>query len=268
VFYLDTEKALRVVAFNLAKGTCFWVDRVHNQQYYQLEALTTGNYVVVAYVHGSDMAGGYSKYVTCGLSVSCHDHSLIHFYIEAGSKENNINPIDWYAPTGTFPPDPTSPTATPTPYKDIPPLTFDGLKNAEYSVVVNGVRQTIRMIDGSYQQGTDPTSPDFLVVTVNQPAAFGDLNSDNDDDAAIMLSEWYGGTGTNVYVAAVTNWAGIPLHKASVLIDDRAIIQSIRIENGLIIVDAIVHAENDPGCCPSKHVTRIFRLVGEILVEQ
>jgi len=206
--------------------------------------------------------------VICGLSVSCHNHSLIHVHIEAGTIVNNIDPIDWYAPTGTFPPDPTGPIATPTPYKDIPPLTFDSLKNADYSVVVNGVRQTIRMMDGSYQQGTDPTSPDFLVVTVNQPSAFGDLNSDDIDDAAIMLSEWYGGTGTNVYVAAVINWAGIPLHKASVLIDDRAIIQSIRTENGLIIVDAIVHGENDPGCCPSKHVTRIFRLLDDVLIEQ
>jgi len=259
---------LRVVAFNLDKGTYFWVDTVQNQQYYQIEGLTTGNYVVVAYARGSDMAGGYTNYVICGLSVSCHNHNLIHIHVEAGAIVNNINPIDWYAPTGTFPPDPTGPIATPTPYKDIPPLTLGRLKNAEYSVAVNGVRQTIRMMNGSYQQGTDPTSPDFLVVTVNQPAAFGDLNSDNVDDAAIMLSEWYGGTGINVYVAAATNWAGIPLHKASVLIDDRAIIQSIRIENGLIIVDAIVHGENDPGCCPSKHVTRIFRLVGDVLIEQ
>lgn len=259
---------LRVVAFNLDRGTYFWVDTAQNQQYYKIEGLPTGSYVVVAYVHGSDMAGGYSKYVTCGLSVSCQDHGLIQVQVEAGSVVNNINPIDWYAPTGTFPPDPTGPTATPTPYKDIPPLTLDGLKNAEYSVTVNGVRQTIRLIDGAYQQGSDPSAPDFLAATVNQPAAFGDLNNDNDDDAAIMFSEWYGGTGTNVYVAAVTNWAGIPLHKASALIDDRGIIQSIRIENGLIIVDAIVHGENDPGCCPSKHVTRTFRLAGDVLVEQ
>ncbi|HSG42368.1 MAG TPA: NBR1-Ig-like domain-containing protein [Anaerolineales bacterium] len=259
---------LRVVAFNLDKGTYFWVDTAQNQQYYKIDGLTTGNYVVVSYVRGADKAGGYSKYVTCGLSVSCHDHSLIQIHIEAGSILSNINPTDWYAPSGTFPPDPTGPTATPTPYKDIPPLTLDGLKNAEYRVAINGAIQTIRVNDGLYQHGTDPTEPGFFTVTLNEPVAFGDLNNDSDDDAAIMLSEWYGGTGINVYVAAVTNWAGIPLHKASALIDDRAIIQSIRIEYGLIIVDAIVHGDDDPGCCPSKHVTRIFRLVGDVLVEQ
>jgi len=41
---------LRVVAFNLDKGTYFWVDTVQNQQYYQIEELTAGNYVVVVQI--------------------------------------------------------------------------------------------------------------------------------------------------------------------------------------------------------------------------
>lgn len=257
---------LRVVAFNLDNGKYFWADTVQNQQYYEIKGLSSGDYTVIAYARGSDFAGGYTKYVLCGLSVSCQDHSLIRVHVDAGVTATNINPIDFYAPAGTFPPDPTGLSATPTPHMDIPPLTLDGLKNAEYRVIVNNLEKSIRMKNGQYQVGTDPTSPDFLTFTMNELAIFGDLNEDKIDDAVIILSEWYGGTGINVYIAAVTNWDGIPLHRASVLIDDRAIMQSIRIDRGYIIVDALVHGENDPGCCPSKQVTRVFRLVGQSLV--
>ena len=259
---------LRVVAFNLDNRTYFWVDTAQNQQYYEVKGLTPGDYTVVAYYRNTNMAGGYTTFVVCGFAPGCNNHSLKIIHIDAGTNAVNINPNDWYAPNGTFPPDPTKPFVTPTLNMDIPPLTLNGLKNAEYRVIVNGTMQTIRTINGQYQTGTDPTSPGFLTVTVNDLAVFGDLNGDKVDDAVIILGEWYGGTGINVYVAAVTNSAGVPLHKASVLIDDRAIIQSIRVENSLIIVNALIHGENDPGCCPSKQVTRIFRLVGQNLVEQ
>ena len=179
-----------------------------------------------------------------------------------------ITPFPPVSPTPFQVPSPTEHFITPTLHLDIPFLTLDGLKNAEYRVTINGVEQAIRMTNGSYQLGADPASPGFLTVTVGDLAAFGDLNSDTVDDAVVILSEWYGGTGTNVFVAAVINWAGTSHHAASMLIDDRAIINSMRIENGFIIVDAVVHGDNDPGCCPSQQKTRIFRLVDQNLVEE
>jgi len=100
---------LRVVAFNLTKGTYLWVDTFQNQQYYEIKGLTPGDYVVIAYHHDQDMAGGYTKYVTCMPFAPCEDHNLIHIHIDAGVTVTNINPTDWYAPPGTFPPDPTLP---------------------------------------------------------------------------------------------------------------------------------------------------------------
>ncbi len=100
---------LRVVAFNLTKGTYLCVDTFQNQQYYEIKGLTPGDYVVIAYHHDQDMAGGYTKYVTCMPFAPCEDHNLIHIHINAGVTVTNINPTDWYAPPGTFPPDPTLP---------------------------------------------------------------------------------------------------------------------------------------------------------------
>lgn len=179
-----------------------------------------------------------------------------------------ITPFPPVSPTPFQVPSPTEQFITPTLHLDIPFLTLEGLKNAEYRVIVNGVEQIVRMTNGQYQLGADPVSPDFLTVTVGDLAAFGDLNSDTVDDAVVILSEWYGGTGINVFVAAVVNWAGTSRHAASVLIDDRAIINSIRIEDGFIIVDTVVHGDNDPGCCPSRQITRTFRLVDQNLVEE
>jgi hypothetical protein len=141
---------------------------------------------------------------------------------------------------------------TPTMHLDIPSLTLDGLKNAEYHVVANGAQLAIPLAGGLYQQGSDPTSSGYLVAT----------------DAVVFLGVHQGGTGIDVHVAAVINWAGIPRPVASAFIDDRAVIQSVGIENGVILVNAIVHGVNDPACCPSDQVVRVFRLVDGSLVEQ
>jgi len=98
---------LRVVAFNSTDGTYSWVDTLQNQQYYEIKGLTPGDYRVVAYYRGYNMAGGYTNFVLCGFAPGCNDHSLKSVHIDAGTSAANINPSDWYAPDGTFPPDPT-----------------------------------------------------------------------------------------------------------------------------------------------------------------
>ena len=98
---------LRVVAFNGTNGTYSWVDTTQNQQYYEITGLTPGDYTVVAYYRGSNMAGGYTNFVLCNFAPGCNDHSLKSVHIDAGTNVSNIDPGDWYAPVGTFPPDPT-----------------------------------------------------------------------------------------------------------------------------------------------------------------
>lgn len=103
---------------------------------------------------------------------------------------------------------------------------------------------------------------------MNDLVAYGDLNNDRVDDAVVLLAVNQGGPGMDVHLAAVINAGGMPRFGASAFIDDRAIMQSVRLESGEIIVDAIVHGRNDPGCCPSTQISRIFRLVDQSLVEQ
>jgi hypothetical protein len=98
---------LRVVAFNLGTGQYYFIDTVQNQGSYKIENLPAGIYHVVAYVPGNDNSGGYSQAVPCGLSVACSNHSLIDVQVFPGQESTGVNPGDWYAPPGSFPPNPT-----------------------------------------------------------------------------------------------------------------------------------------------------------------
>jgi hypothetical protein len=97
---------LRVVAFNLTTGRYYWVDTQRDQQTYQISNLPAGIYNVVAYFRAANSAAGYSIARHCDLNAEC-DHALIPIEIKPNTKITNINPVDWYAPIGTFPPDPT-----------------------------------------------------------------------------------------------------------------------------------------------------------------
>lgn len=98
---------LRVVAFNINTGEYASVE-VKDRGDYILSQIPVGEYHVVAYPMEGDstQAGGYSEAVTCGLEASCEDHTLIIVKVEAGKVTSGIDPGDWYAPAGTFPPQP------------------------------------------------------------------------------------------------------------------------------------------------------------------
>ncbi len=98
--------SLRVVAFQVNGFNYRWVDTMENQTTYQITGLAPGVYHVVAYILDGSYAGGYTQMVPCGLLASCLDHSLIAVTVEAGKDTPNINPGDWYAPAGAFPPMP------------------------------------------------------------------------------------------------------------------------------------------------------------------
>lgn len=97
---------LRVVAFQVNGFNYRYVDTMQNQSAYQITGLKPGVYHVVAYVMDGTYAGGYTYAVLCGLSVDCTDHALIDVEVKSGQDTPNVNPGDWYAPEGSFPPMP------------------------------------------------------------------------------------------------------------------------------------------------------------------
>ncbi len=67
---------------------------------YQLE-VPAGSYEVYAYVESSPQVKAYySEFVTCGLLASCPSHKRIEVAVQGGATLNNIDPGDWYVPSG------------------------------------------------------------------------------------------------------------------------------------------------------------------------
>lgn len=100
---------LRVFAYQVETQNYLFVDTVENQSTYQIDNLPAGYYEVVAYTFDGRLAGGYTQAVPCGLSVECTDHSLIQVPVNSGQTVTGVDPGDWYAPAGTFPPPPVLP---------------------------------------------------------------------------------------------------------------------------------------------------------------
>jgi hypothetical protein len=97
---------LRVVAFRTDINQYYYVDTFENQGAYQIDNLPVGTYHVVAYTMDGGLAGGFTQAVPCGLSVDCPDHTLIDVPVNAGGVSTGVDPGDWYAPEGTYPPKP------------------------------------------------------------------------------------------------------------------------------------------------------------------
>jgi len=162
-------------------------------------------------------------------------------------------------------------TITETPTLPLPApvsaLTVELLRNGTYDLsAFTGTPRTVTLVNGSYASSTDPAAVDYLSVSMSDLVAFGDLNYDSLNDAAVILGINTGGSGTFVYIAAVLNIGGSPAQVASVFIDDRPMINSLSIASGEILSDIITHGVDDPMCCPSFQTRQGFRLYGRQLV--
>jgi hypothetical protein len=98
--------SLKVVAFDvITQAPVASVETEAGQSSYSL-SVPDGIYFVVAYTLDGQIAGGYTNAVLCGLTVDCTDHSLLPVPAANGTATGGIDPADWYAPAGSFPPAP------------------------------------------------------------------------------------------------------------------------------------------------------------------
>jgi hypothetical protein len=93
---------LTIFAMRIDNGenTYYSIQTEEHQSSYSIR-VDPGVYQVLAYV--DDFAGGYTRYVQCGLGFQCQDHSLVPVVVQAGEIVTGIDLQDWYAPSGSFP---------------------------------------------------------------------------------------------------------------------------------------------------------------------
>jgi len=107
---------------------------------------------------------------------------------------------------------------------------FDPL-NATYTIE----GQPITLVNG--------TAETNATTMFGEPVS-GDLNGDGKADAAVMLVQNPGGSGTFYYVAAAINTAHGAQGTNAILLGDRVAPQNIQIENGQVIAN---YADRKPG---------------------
>jgi hypothetical protein len=123
----------------------------------------------------------------------------------------------------------------------------------------------VKLKDG-YFEAAQPNSASNIKVKLIKNA-IGDLNRDSLEDGFSILSVETGGSGTFIYLIAITNQQGQPVQAAENFLGDRVKINSLRIENEVLHVDMQTHKETDPACCPSESITKKFVIEDEKFVE-
>ncbi|MFQ5812502.1 MAG: META domain-containing protein [Anaerolineae bacterium] len=146
-------------------------------------------------------------------------------------------------------------------------LSLEALKNAAYQSEWEE-SGPITLTDGRYEgEPFVEGGASRLVVTLVELVAFGDLDDDGAEDAAVILAANAGGSGTFISLEAVRNEGGKPVHVATYSLGDRARIESLAIEGGQILLEMITHGPDDPMCCPTQRVRNVYALEGDTLIE-
>jgi len=122
---------------------------------------------------------------------------------------------------------------------------YAALAEAEYPLELSPTGR-VRLTHGAYEASSAPRSAAKLAVRLGKDWARGDLNADAEPDAALILVAQTEGSGTFSYLAVAQSRAGRPEPVASVVLGDRVVVQSLRIEAGEVVVQLLTRAAGEP----------------------
>ena len=151
------------------------------------------------------------------------------------------------------------------PFSQSESFTREDLANAAYlsEFTENGV---VQLTNGEYRAPVVEGAAAELVVMLTNFAAFGDLDGDGTEDAAVILVTQFGGSGSFYDLAILRKQDAALTNIATVLLGDRVQINGLGIENGEIAVDLLTQGPDDPMCCPTLQVVNRYILQnGELL---
>src|ERR1700694_664270 len=116
-FPSDFIPPLAIYAIATDASRYYTTEIIQNQTHYSMRGLRPGDYNVYATTRQIQVTGacgartqsparfggGYTKSVTCGLDVSCTDHSMINVHVSAGATVEKVEPNDWYVGLDFYP---------------------------------------------------------------------------------------------------------------------------------------------------------------------
>lgn len=167
----------------------------------------------------------------------------------------------------------TSPTPQPTPPPAVlptNPTTVPGLKPgsspADTTYMIEG--QPVKLTDGKSEVPIPGSSTVVTTEMFGEPTT-GDLNGDKIPDAAVILVQSPGGSGTFFYVAAALAQAdGTYLGTNAILVGDRIAPQTTSIAIQTITFNYATRAEGEPMTAqPSQAVSAYFQVLNGALLQ-
>ena len=140
-------------------------------------------------------------------------------------------------------------------------LTWDILKNAEFRYA----DARIRLTDGAYRQAYTGESSPMIFITLYDTIAFGDLNGDETEDAAVILQVENSAGESFFYLAAVINQNGIPYSFSSEPIGQSITVHALSIDASDVALDLTLRDAGGATPGPARRVKRTYQLVGSRL---
>lgn len=120
------------------------------------------------------------------------------------------------------------------------------------------------LTDGMYQAKYGPGATQVGRAGV-VAVAFGDLDGDQVDDAAVVLWTNTGGSGTFFYLAPILDASGTVAQAGALLLGDRVQIKSLAVDGGAIKVDLLSQGPGDAMVSPTLRAEHEYRLRGGAL---
>lgn len=142
-----------------------------------------------------------------------------------------------------------------------PEPAFDPL-NAAYTIE----GQSVKLTGGKASTEAAPGSAAKVTTQVFGEPILGDLNNDGRADAAVMLAQDTGGSGTFYYVAAALGTAAGTMGTNALLLGDRIAPQTLEIKGGQMIANYAERRPNEPmTTSPSIGVSKYFVVQNGVL---
>jgi hypothetical protein len=145
-------------------------------------------------------------------------------------------------------------------------LTVTALENATYQSEWTQTK-TAPLTDGKYTEVIAPGSASKIEIGLSDRMAFG-FDAEGTPFAAVILYTNSGGSGTFIDLGVVVQEDGTPVNTALTSLGDRVQVQSLGVDGGKVVVEMTTHGPDDPMCCPTQGVRKVYAVQGESFIEE
>lgn len=145
-------------------------------------------------------------------------------------------------------------------------ITKQVVENAIYRVLTPDATYTVQLKNGEYDPGTSPFEDENYVHVWLFNVKLTDLNNDGTQDAVVVLYTNTGGSSSWGNLTALISGSAEPIQVEPVILSDREEVTGISTRTSpdrstVVCFDIRTHRPSDPLCCPTKRITRCFKLV-------